>query len=145
MSRAKKPVKSKVQSRARIWCFTINNPDEKEESHLSHPEFLTGVQTMIWQVEEGVEKTPHIQGVMQFKNQATFNQVKNKLPTAHIEICRNFPASKTYCQKETGRIRGPFYHPMLVKKMTSEDICLYWRKVFLPEHMVVRKKMQWEE
>ncbi len=139
MSRAISPIKVKVATRARIWCFTINNPDEKEESHLSQDIFLNGIKSMIWQVEEGKEKTPHIQGVIQFKNQITFNQVKAKLPTAHLEICRNFPASKTYCQKEAGRIRGPFLHPTPVKKMTDTEIAMYWRRVFLPEYMLVRR------
>ncbi len=123
MSRVKNESVLKVQSRARIWCFTINNPDEKEESHLSHQNFLSGTRSLIWQIEEGKEKTPHIQGVVQFKNQITFAQMKNKLPTAHIEICKNFPASKTYCQKKEGRIKGPFIYPEKRKKLTDIEIC----------------------
>ncbi len=124
----------KVQSRARIWCFTINNPDEKEESHLSHQNFLSDIKSLTWQVEEGKEKTPHIQGVIQFKNQINFKQVKNKLPTAHIEICRNFPASKIYCQKEEGRIRGPFFHPSN-KPLTDKDKSEWWKKALIKGHV----------
>ncbi len=136
MSRAKKEGPSKVPSRARIWTFTINNPDEKMESHLSHPKFLSSVQTMTWQMEEGEEKnTPHIQGVVQFKNQMSFEVVKKKLPNAHIEICRNFPASKIYCTKEAGRLKGPFSYPVKRQKLTSDEISKYWKQELCPSYV----------
>ncbi len=48
--------------------------------------------------------------------------MKKKLPDgAHIEICRNFNASKHYCQKEEGRIRGPFKWPV-AKKLHDKEI-----------------------
>ncbi len=130
-------VKSKValekQSRSRIWCFTINNPDEKDESHLSQQNFLGFVKCLVWQIEEGKNNTPHIQGVVQFKNQMTFGNVKKKFPSAHLEVCRNFPASKLYCQKKEGRIKGPFFHPTVRAKMSHKDICLYMKRVFYIE------------
>ncbi len=77
---------------------------------------------MIWQIEEGEKKTPHIQGVIQMKNQVTFETMQKKLPPGtHIEICRNFNASKHYCQKEDGRIRGPFKYPV-VKRLTEKEM-----------------------
>ncbi len=112
----------KVATRARIWCFTLNNPDEKEESQLSHENFLSGCKQLIWQVEEGEKKTPHIQGVVQMKNQVTFETMKKKLPGAHLEVCKNFNASKHYCQKDDGRIRGPFLYPGKRKNLTSRQI-----------------------
>ncbi len=133
MSRAKIKGGGKIQSRARIWCFTINNPNEKEESHLTHQNFLEKVKSIYWQVEEGKENTPHIQGVVQFKSQITFDQIKKKLPTAHIEICRNFPASKTYCQKEEGRIRGPFSYPGAIKKLSAKEIGIMMKKEFMAD------------
>ncbi len=122
MSKVKNMGGAKVSSRARIWTFTINNPDEKDESHLSHEKFLSGTKSLIWQIEEGEKKTPHIQGVVQMKNQVTFETMKKKLPGAHLEVCRNFLASKHYCQKEEGRISGPFIYPDLKRKMTSREI-----------------------
>ncbi len=128
----------KVPTRARIWCFTINNPDEKEESQLSHEKFLGEIKSIIWQVEEGKEKTPHIQGVIQFKNQITFGQIKKKLPTAHLEVCRNFAASKLYCQKDEGRLRGPYLYPLARKKVSEKEISLYWKKELIPGYTEVR-------
>ncbi len=122
MSLAKKPVVKKVALRARIWCFTINNPTAEEESHLSHVNFLSEIKSCVWQMEEGKNNTPHIQGVIQFKNQITFGQIKKKLPTAHLEVCKNFPASKLYCQKDDGRLNGPFIYPGPKKKLTREII-----------------------
>lgn len=127
MSKAIISTKRKLATRARIWCFTINNPDEKDESHLSHEKFLSGIKSLIWQVEEGEKKTPHIQGVVQFKNQMTFDTVKKKLPGAHIEVCKNFMASKHYCQKDDGRIRGPFLYPEKRRRMNDMEISLYWK------------------
>ncbi len=122
MSKEKNKSTPKVGSRARIWTFTINNPDEKEESHLSQSKFLNGTRSMIWQIEEGEKKTPHIQGVIQMKNQVTFATMQKKLPPGtHIEVCRNFNASKHYCQKDDGRIRGPYIYPV-VKKLTEKQI-----------------------
>ncbi len=122
MSKDKISTKSKIKSRARIWTFTINNPEEKDESHLSHEKLLNGTKSMIWQIEEGEKKTPHIQGVIQMKNQVTFETMQKKLPPGtHIEICRNFNASKHYCQKEDGRIRGPFKYPV-VRRLTEKEM-----------------------
>lgn len=128
MSKEKNKSVSKVATRARIWCFTINNPDEKDESHLSQENFLIGVKNLIWQLEEGEQKTPHIQGVIQLKNQMTFSVIKKKLPDgAHIEICKNFNASKHYCQKIEGRIRGPFIYPVPIN-LTDREISMYIRE-----------------
>ncbi len=123
MSLPKIKIKPKVQSRARIWCFTINNPDQKIKSHLTHHIFLNQIKTIVWQIEEGKEKTPHIQGVLQFNNQHTFSQVREMLPKAHIEICKNFLGSKIYCQKKEGRISGPtIYPPVRNRKLNEFEI-----------------------
>ncbi len=125
MSSAKINIGGKMESRARIWTFTINNPDEKDESHLTHEKFLGGIKKLVWQIEEGEKKTPHIQGVVQFYNQVTFRNVQKKLPRAHVEICKNFFASQTYCQKKEGQIKGPFIYPEKKKKMTEAEIVEY--------------------
>ncbi len=126
MSKVISDTKRKVATRARIWCFTINNPDEKIQSHLSQQIFLNGIRSMVWQIEEGENKTPHIQGVIQLKSQMTFDTIKKKLPGAHIEVCRNFNASKHYCQKSNGRISGPYYYPKR-EKMNDIEIAKYWK------------------
>jgi len=51
------------------------------------------------QDEIGDEGTPHIQGVVRFKLQKDLAAVKLALPRAHLEICRDYEASKEYCAK----------------------------------------------
>jgi len=51
------------------------------------------------QEECGESKTPHLQGVIQFKNQVDFNMVKSYLPDAHWEKSRSIVASFKYCGK----------------------------------------------
>lgn len=70
----------KKQSRARIWCFTINNYTEKDENHLLSY-FKKYAKKYVFQEEE--EKTKHYQGVVQFNSQKTFTHVK-KFMKRHI-------------------------------------------------------------
>ncbi len=131
-------MKPKVGTRARIWCYTINNPKDEQESQLSHPKFLSNVKSSIHQLEEGENLTPHIQGVIQFKNQMTFDQVKKKLPLAHIEVCRNFIAAKLYCQKASGRLKLPVVYPAPREKLSDKEIALYWKKELIPGYVEKR-------
>lgn len=49
-------------SAAKNWCFTINNPTDFEKECLKVLHLDASVQYIIWQVEEGEEGTPHVQG-----------------------------------------------------------------------------------
>lgn len=92
--------------RNRNWCFTINNPDEKDQIILENSLEME-CNAFVWQLEEGEEKTEHIQGCLKFENARSFNSVKKLLPRAHIEICKNWNASIRYCQKAEGRLGEP--------------------------------------
>lgn len=101
----------KQRLRSRIYCFTLNNPGEHgfiDMSHLSHIFDALGAKSYVYQLEEGDNKTPHLQGVVQFQNQIEFNSVKQIHNAIHWEICKNFKASITYCSKAEGRIEGPW-------------------------------------
>lgn len=103
----------KSRVRSRIYCFTLNNPEENgftNLSHLSHIFDALGAKSYIYQLEEGDEKkTPHLQGVVQFQNQLEFSTVKQIHNAIHWEVCKNFKASINYCSKAIGRIEGPWY------------------------------------
>ncbi len=43
---------------------------------------------LIYQKEEGDNKTPHFQGYVHFKNAVKFSTMRNKLPGAHLSIAR---------------------------------------------------------
>ena len=66
------------RKRARIWCFTLNNPNPSELSQLSQEKFFGGSQIIKYlaQEEVGDNGTPHLQGTVQFKNQVDFSTLK---------------------------------------------------------------------
>jgi len=95
-----------TSARYRNWCFTLNNPTEEEEFSLKV--FLEKAAKYVYQLEEGENKTPHLQGYFELKNNSTFSAVKNKIGERfHLEICRNKDASIKYCQKAEGRLKEP--------------------------------------
>lgn len=64
-----------------------------------------------------LEKAPstnklHFQGCMTLKCRMSMKQVVDAMGGAgiHVEPCRNWSASKKYCQKEDTRVQGPWSH-----------------------------------
>lgn len=91
-----------TNKKARAYCFTINNYKNADIELLGTLEKECEI---FWQKEIGQKGTEHIQGVLRWKNPRSFSQMKEMFPTAHIEICKNWIASKKYCQKiETRKI-----------------------------------------
>ncbi|AKE44322.1 replicase [Apteryx rowi circovirus-like virus] len=90
-------------SKARHWCFTLNNPDD--EPDLSD----TNIQYAIYQMEIAPHTdTPHFQGyIILFKKQR-LAWVRAVLPRAHWEIARGTPSqNRDYCTKPDTRIGEP--------------------------------------
>ncbi len=58
------------------------------------------------QEEVGDSGTPHVQGVIRYKVQKDLAKMKLELKRAHLEICRDWDASKEYCSKEDTRAEG---------------------------------------
>ena len=83
-----------TSTRKRCWCFTINNHSEEELEKI-----IQSGCDYVMQEEEGKKGTVHIQGVLRYKNAVRFPTVKKLLVRAHIEPCRNWPASVQYCSK----------------------------------------------
>lgn len=98
--------------RARNWCFTLNNYTENDIKHLESEFKDTADYT--FQQERGANGTKHLQGVVCFKNAVSFKHVKNILPQAHIEICKNKRAAISYCSKAETR-DGEIYSNIRVK------------------------------
>ena len=91
-------------TRARVWCFTINNFSEEEKNKISELIGSNLVKSGIAETEhtgEG-EGTPHIQGYIYFDNQQTFNRIRILLGgRAHIEPAKGSPQQNfDYCSKE---------------------------------------------
>lgn len=104
---------TKINSRARKWVFTINNPRDTDDTLLR---LLLSKSKYVYQREQGEEGTQHIQGYCEFINARSFKSMKEILPRAHIEKCRDSDASILYCQKEETRIAGP-WGPLVIQKI----------------------------
>ncbi len=94
--------------KSRTWCFTVNNPTEEERKTLAH--LAQTSEELVWQLEEGDEKTPHIQGCVKWKHARRFSALKNQVGDRfHLEKCRNWKQSVLYCRKLEGRLEGPYH------------------------------------
>lgn len=84
-------------SRARSYCFTLNNYKCADVHYLKN----LSNKLLVFQSEVGEKGTPHLQGVINFHNAKTFSAVKEILPAGcHIEKCRKLHASINYCTKK---------------------------------------------
>lgn len=95
-------------SRAKHWCFTINNYSESDEDILYKLSEAPCTRYLIFQKEEGESGTPHIQGYVSFYTQKRLNVVKRLVgDRAHLEVARGTPQqNRAYCAKEETAIPG---------------------------------------
>ena len=85
-------------------CLTLNNYTE-EQYNAVKTYIIDECKYGIIGKEVGESGTPHLQIYMQFNNRKSFNVVKNKFPTAHIESAKGSPEdNRTYCSKENNFI-----------------------------------------
>lgn len=107
--------KNKKGKSSRNWCFTFNN-HEKEDI-----DFLLGhwsEQRYVFQEECGESGTPHLQGVVVFKNSKFMHQLRKYSQKIHWESCKSIIASIEYCSKKTKRWGGIWVKGYKVKDMT---------------------------
>ena len=83
------------KEKGRAWCFTLNNYMESEIKNLQTDKYQ-----YLFQKEIGENKTPHLQGVIRFKEPVRFSAVKKLNSRAHWEKCKNWNASLNYCSKK---------------------------------------------
>ena len=105
-------------SRHRSYCFTINNYTTKDLDMLLD----VYAKYFCFGFEVGKDKTPHIQGYIQYYAARSFNAIKKDIPRAHIEISKGSPIQNIeYCSKD-----GEFYEfgdrPTEGGKVTYEQI-----------------------
>lgn len=88
-------------SRAKRWCFTINNPTAADDERLAA---ITqdNCAYAIWQLEEGERGTHHYQGFVVFDNRVRIPHLRELFgPRGHYEKARGSIAqNKAYCSKE---------------------------------------------
>lgn len=105
-------------SKARAWCFTINNPTHK----VLFPDGLPdGFKYTVYQLERGDQGTPHLQGYIQLSrpqrmawlkkvtSKTAEGEVFNVFDRAHFIVAKgNADQNKAYCTKAEGRLEGPW-------------------------------------
>lgn len=84
-------------SRARNYCFTLNNYTPEEEAAVSAWE----CKYLVFGKEVGESGTPHLQGYVCFENQKTVSAMKKYSKRAHWETARGTPQQAIeYCKKD---------------------------------------------
>jgi hypothetical protein len=96
--------------KARAYAITWNNYTE-DEYNLLNQWCKINCEDYRLGKEVGKNKTPHIQGTLIFENPRSFDAIKNIMPKAHIERCKNPKASLRYCEK-AGNYEGPETEPI---------------------------------
>ncbi len=97
-------VRNKLPSKGRNWVFTLNNYTKKDIGTFFDLKLMQNLKSFCFQEEMGENGTPHLQGVLAYKNAISFNSVKKIHPLAHWEKCKNLKASLQYCSKADTRI-----------------------------------------
>lgn len=93
-----------MNSRAKNWCFTINNYSTDDLQRLEDlgTRIQSDIQYLIIGKEVGEQGTPHLQCYVQFMRRLRFTQVKNFVgPRAHIQLARGTAGQNfVYCSKD---------------------------------------------
>lgn len=110
----------KREGAAYHWCFTLNNPKQKDGQKflelVTSPDDGWGVEYLVFQLEKGKKKgTEHYQGYCEFTKAERMTSIKKKghgAAEAHWEKRKGTPAqARDYCMKPEGRISLTYiYH-----------------------------------
>jgi len=99
----------------RAWIFVINNPTDDTVQRLPRLEdpLWPGLVKYVYQLEQGANGTPHIQGYVNFgQTQKSFSFLRHasRLGNAHLEPARGTPQQNyDYCTKLDGRLGEPVF------------------------------------
>jgi hypothetical protein len=85
-------------SRARHWCFTLNNYSQQDVDRLL--DLGEQVDYIIFGREVAETGTRHLQGFVSFPNRKRLNQVKHICGQAHYTVARHVQRSIEYCKKD---------------------------------------------
>lgn len=93
-----------ASNKCRAWCFTINNPGERERDSLRDIARHSNTRYIVCGTEFGGEqKTEHIQGYVYFANPRSLSGIKRLagFSRAHLEQARGTPEeASAYCKKD---------------------------------------------
>ena len=86
------------ENKHRSYCLTINNWKDEHVQNLKCEKYKY---IIIGNEHAPETNTPHLQVYIQYKNPITFNSLKKRFPTAHIEPSGgNAEQNQKYCSKE---------------------------------------------
>lgn len=82
---------------SKYWCFTINNPSEKEWEELTSLKCTY----VVLGIEKGESGTKHIQGYIEFEVKKKMQTVKKLMKRAHLENRKgSAQQASDYCKKD---------------------------------------------
>lgn len=98
---------AKFSPKALEWCFTFNNYSEQDPSKLSDLFASIGA-SFVFQREIADSGTPHLQGVVRFRQPIQtlleFPKFDENYKKIHWEVCRSWEHAIRYCSKEDTRV-----------------------------------------
>lgn len=100
-------------SRAKNWCFTLNNYTQENEDALLSAFDSGRAVYLIYGKEVGSSGTPHLQGFISLASRARLQSLNRDFVQAHWTVARDIGASIEYCKKE-GSVRELGLSPLLL-------------------------------
>lgn len=96
------PIQSKNDKQSRKWQLTINNPQKKDLTHKAIQKLLSELKPIQYYcMSDEVAHTHHTHIYLYCMSPMRFSTLKNKFPTAHIELARGTSAqNRDYVFKE---------------------------------------------
>lgn len=85
-------------SRARHWCFTLNNYQAADIERLTR--LQPDIDYLIFGKEVAATGTPHLQGFVSFKTRVRRATAIERIGQAHLTVTRNVDQAIEYCKKE---------------------------------------------
>ena len=132
--------KNVARERSRNWTFTLNNYTEEDIKSICKIDAK-----YVFQEEKGENGTPHLQGILMFKNPKTFNGIKKLIPKAHIEKARSKIASIKYCTKVETRNGELYSNCEEAEKYGTKTQKKNSKKILNLEKMTDLEKYIWEQ
>jgi len=88
-------------SRAKYWCFTLNNPTDDERVKLVELSVDGSIEYIVFGDEVGESGTPHFQGFIAFTTRLRLSQLKTLVSDrAHYEVAKFPDKAAEYCKKD---------------------------------------------
>ena len=110
-------------SRAKYWCFTVNNPTTDERAKIVALEDEDAVEYLVFGNEVGESGTPHLQGFVAFATRVRLTQVKQSVSArGHFEVAKFPEKAAEYCKKDGDFVE---FGVLTLKKGKRSDLDMF--------------------